>query len=154
MIATQEIQYVLPDGRLTYDGLNLFRPLSLFAEATGTPSDTTYLRGDGTWFDPFFRGQLRARVNFNGTGVVTIRNSANVVSVSDNGPGDYTLNFFTPMPDTFFSVLITPGGTAGVIGARTADDLTPRSVSGVRILVTDAAGTPTDAAYVHVAVFR
>ena len=134
-------------------GFNDLGPLASLTP-TGTANSTTYLRGDGTWFDPFFRGQLVARVNFNGTGTVAIRSSANVVSVSDNGPGDYTLNFFTPLTDVNYVVLITPGGTAGVTGARTADDLTARTTSGVRILTTTDAGTPADAAWVHVAVFR
>jgi hypothetical protein len=46
----------------------------------------------------------RAWVNFNGTGAVTIRASGNVTSITDNGTGDYTVNFTTAMPDVNFSV--------------------------------------------------
>jgi hypothetical protein len=42
----------------------------------------------------------RAWVNFNGTGTVAIRASGNVSSITDNGTGDYTVNFTTAMPDT------------------------------------------------------
>jgi hypothetical protein len=35
----------------------------------------------------------RAWVNFNGTGTVAIRASGNVSSITDNGTGDYTINF-------------------------------------------------------------
>lgn len=45
----------------------------------------------------------RAWVNFNGTGTVAIRASGNVSSVTDNGLGDYTINFATPMPDANYS---------------------------------------------------
>jgi hypothetical protein len=41
----------------------------------------------------------RAWVNFDGTSTVTIRGSANVSSITDNGTGDYTVNFTTAMPD-------------------------------------------------------
>ena len=41
----------------------------------------------------------RAWVNFNGTGTVAIRASGNVSSITDNGAGDYTVNFTTAMPD-------------------------------------------------------
>jgi hypothetical protein len=34
-------------------------------------------------------------VNFKGTGTVTIRASYNVSSITDNGTGDYTVNFTT-----------------------------------------------------------
>ena len=40
----------------------------------------------------------RAWVNFNGTGTVAIRASGNVSSITDNGTGDYTVNFTTAMP--------------------------------------------------------
>jgi len=40
----------------------------------------------------------RAWVNFNGTGSVAIRASGNVSSLSDNGTGDYTVNFTTALP--------------------------------------------------------
>ena len=40
----------------------------------------------------------RAWVNFNGTGTVAIRASGNVSSITDNGNGDYTVNFATAMP--------------------------------------------------------
>ena len=35
----------------------------------------------------------KAWVNFNGTGTVAIRNSGNVTSITDNGTGNYTVNF-------------------------------------------------------------
>ena len=45
----------------------------------------------------------RAWVNFNGTGTVAIRASGNVSSITDNGVGDYTVNFTTPMQDNGYS---------------------------------------------------
>jgi hypothetical protein len=47
----------------------------------------------------------RAWVNFNGTGTVAIRASFNVSSITDNGTGDYTVNFTTAMADANFSVV-------------------------------------------------
>ena len=45
-------------------------------------------------------GQLaKAWVNFNGTGTVAIRDDFNVSSITDNGTGDYTINFSTAMPN-------------------------------------------------------
>jgi len=45
----------------------------------------------------------RAWVNFNGTGTVAIRGSGNVSSITDNGTGNYTVNFTTAMPDTNYN---------------------------------------------------
>lgn len=46
----------------------------------------------------------RAWVNFDGVGVVAINSSGNVSSITDNGVGDYTLNFATPMPNANYSI--------------------------------------------------
>lgn len=49
----------------------------------------------------------RAWVNFNGTGTVAIRSSQNVSSITDNGTGDYTVNFTTALADQNFAACIT-----------------------------------------------
>ena len=49
----------------------------------------------------------RAWVNFNGTGTVAIRASGNVSSITDNGTGDYTVNFTTAMPDANYTAIVT-----------------------------------------------
>lgn len=58
----------------------------------------------------------RAWVNFNGTGTVAIRASFNVSSITDNGTGNYTVNFTTAMPDANYSVVIAAQETSA--GAR------------------------------------
>jgi hypothetical protein len=74
-----------------------------------------------------YRGSLyagymcRAWVNFNGTNTVAIRASGNVSSITDNGTGDYTVNFTTAMPDanyaaTCFSVEASAGPSSDRMG--------------------------------------
>ena len=46
----------------------------------------------------------RAWVNFNGSGTVAIRGSANVSSITDRNTGRYTVNLTTAMPDTNYNV--------------------------------------------------
>ena len=48
----------------------------------------------------------KAWVNFNGTGTVAIRESYNVSTITDNGTGDYTVNFTTAMPDANYAPAI------------------------------------------------
>ena len=43
-------------------------------------------------------------VNFNGRGTVAIRGSFNVSSITDNGTGDYTVNFTNSLADTNYTV--------------------------------------------------
>ena len=51
--------------------------------------------------------KCRAWVNFNGTGTVAIRAAGNVSSITDNGTGDYTVNFTNAMPDTYYAVSLS-----------------------------------------------
>jgi len=46
----------------------------------------------------------RAWVNFNGEDTASIRASGNVSSITDNGTGDYTVNFTTAMPDANYAM--------------------------------------------------
>ena len=48
----------------------------------------------------------RAWVNFNGTGTVAIQASGNVSSITDNGTGNYTVNFINAIPNANYSATI------------------------------------------------
>ena len=107
----------------------------------------------------------RAWVNFSGTGTVTIRASGNVSSLTDNGTGDYTVNFTTSMPDTDYCVLgatqrNTSSNATGVhISCNTHSSATARSTGSVRVVTSLAgtgteAGVPFDVEAVNVAIFR
>lgn len=50
-------------------------------------------------------GVCRAWVNFDGTGTVSIRASYNVTSITDNGTGDYTVNFTNAISDANYTVV-------------------------------------------------
>jgi hypothetical protein len=56
------------------------------------------------------QGTARAWVNFNGTGTVAIRAAFNVTSITDNGTGDYTLNFTTAMLDANYVPMLQNTG--------------------------------------------
>jgi hypothetical protein len=62
------------------------------------------LSGAQTGSAPIFG--VRAWVNFNGTGTVAIRASGNVSSITDNGNGDYTINFTTALPNANYAVSV------------------------------------------------
>jgi hypothetical protein len=61
------------------------------------------------------KAQCTAWVNFNGTGTVAIRDSYNCLSVTDNGTGDYTINWLNQTKATYSysSGTSVPGGTSG-----------------------------------------
>jgi hypothetical protein len=60
-------------------------------------------------FDSIPSYSARAWVNFNGTGTLSIRESGNVSSITDNGVGDYTVNFATAMPDANYTSVANSG---------------------------------------------
>lgn len=94
----------------------------------------------------------RAWVNFNGTGTVAIRASFNVTSITDNGVGDYTVNFTTAMPDANYCVSGTVGPSAVATGGFGLYDQS-KTASAARVN-TFQGGAITDIAQVNVAIFR
>lgn len=96
----------------------------------------------------------RAWVNFNGQGTVAIRGNGNVSSITDNGTGDYTVNFTTAMPDINYSIA---GG--GIADGTTFAMVFPLSVAtylvgSVRVQVRQSGNALADYAIVTVSVFR
>ena len=60
-------------------------------------------------------------MNFNGTGTVAIRDSHNVSSITDNGTGQYTINFSNNLANGNFSVTGMPDGASGNSGLHTIE---------------------------------
>jgi hypothetical protein len=104
----------------------------------------------------------RAWVNFDGTGTVAIRESGNVSSITDNGTGDYTVNFTTAMPDADYSKCVAASPSYGVQITTVMTDAQSSGLAEVapttsafRFLVAISSTTArTDAKYVSVAIFR
>jgi hypothetical protein len=103
---------------------------------------------------------VRAWVNFNGTGTVAIRVSFNVSSITDNGTGDYTVNFTNALPDANYSIVgsvINGENKDAVIVAGVAGipNPTPPTTSLSRFQVRYApSNSLQDSNYVNIAVFR
>ena len=98
-------------------------------------------------------GLCKAWVNFNGTSTVAIRASYNVSSITDNGTGDYTVNFTTALADANYSPVITGGTSAaadsfGFYGHHTT------STGSYRARFNNTGGTAFDFNLASVAIFR
>ena len=90
-----------------------------------------------------YNGAAKAWVNFNGTGTVAIRAQFNVSSITDNGTGDYTVNFTTALADANYCVattamVIADQGSSYQFGIRTTTNLstaaTTKTTSALRLL--------------------
>jgi len=130
----------------------IFTDGTLALEA-GSGGYSASLPGTGTQYPAFF---ARAWVNFNGDGTVAIRNSGNVSSITDNGTGDYTLNFTTAMPDANYSVVGSGrnGTTRQVIFSIATTVSTPLTTSSARVNTRQDDGPTNDCDIVCVSVFR
>jgi len=96
----------------------------------------------------------RAWVNFNGTGTVAIRDSGNVSSITDDGTGDYTVNFTNSMPDTNYSTVATNAYDTGTIRGDVANTRAT-SVSATRVVNSlSTTNNFRDVEFSHVAIFR
>jgi hypothetical protein len=92
----------------------------------------------------------RAFVNFNGSGVLAIRASGNVTSVTDNGVGDYTVNLTTAMSDVNYCWQVTHNGDRATIGS--APTIATGSLRFQLIRTNDS--TAQDASQACVTIFR
>ena len=105
----------------------------------------------------------KAWVNFNGTGTVAIRAAGNVSSITDNGAGDYTLNFTTAFADANYAPTCMTqnqdtNGNRGAGNAQIHDGFSP-TASALRIFSAFGAtassdGAKNDQPIICVAVFR
>ena len=143
--------------------------LATSADASGIlelqTNDTTAITVDGSQvvsFDNNFGTvaglpsyQCRAWVNFNGTGTVAIRASGNVSSITDNGTGDYTVNFTTAMPDANYSVCCGGDRFNDVTSYALMTATQSYTTTSVALITASTAGTTVaDHVIVNATIFR
>jgi hypothetical protein len=102
---------------------------------------------------------VKAWVNFNGTGTVSIRAGYNVSSITDNGQGDYTVNFATAMVDRHYALslsrVIYNTAYPRTIGPNDESVNTAESARFVTgYTLSDGVGQAEDAPLVYAAFFR
>jgi hypothetical protein len=96
---------------------------------------------------------VRAWVNFNGTGTVAIRASFNVSSITDNGTGDYTVNFTTAMPDANYAI-VSSGTSENNSSVVVRNFTTAQTTTAARITAFWPNIALGDSSQVNIAVFR
>ena len=106
----------------------------------------------------------RAWVNFDGIGTVSIRESGNVSSITDNGTGEYVVNLSVTMPDVNYSVVVSDGVyNSGGWGTNRnlivgADPISPYYVNNTttsfQVLGFTTFGSYVDISRLSIAVFR
>jgi hypothetical protein len=120
---------------------------------TTAVATTAFVRADNN---------VKAWVNFNGTGTVAIRGSFNVSSITDLGTGTYRVNYTNSLADTNYAA---SGGTESIIGtsyaiilfnfARATDTRVPSTTSSITVSTCDpGSANGRDSQYVYVIITR
>ena len=125
--------------------------------ATDGQRSTNVVSTVGTSYSALYPAyDCRAWVNFNGTGTVAIRASGNVSSITDNGTGDYTVNFTNAMPDANYATVgITEGANAtNTTNLSVFTDISAQTTTGVRVTSINNANTAADRSCISVTIFR
>ena len=100
-------------------------------------------------------GSAKAWVNFNGTGTVATRDSLNVSSLTDNGTGDYTINFTSSLANgNYTSTHMVAQLDADGAGTGSVDWLIyySQTTAALRVTAGNGASTSADMFYVALSV--
>ncbi len=92
-------------------------------------------------------------MNFNGTGTVAIRASFNVSSITDNGTGEYTVNFTTAMPDINYGAFGQRSRAVSIVNSDFDEAFASRTTSSSRWANVEGGGL-ADASNIQVVIFR
>ena len=93
----------------------------------------------------------RAWVNFDGTGTVAIRDSFNVSSITDNGTGNYTVNFTNAMANSNYSAVCGQKSSSSLTYVSEINSQTSSSIQLVFFNYTN--GSALDQEIVNLVVF-
>jgi hypothetical protein len=100
------------------------------------------------------QGSAKAWVSFVGTGTVAVRASYNVSSITDNGTGQYTVNFTNALPDVNYAVVFgtqdSPAGAQWAVARNGA----AYSTTQLAIQCWNYIGNGVDLPIVNASVFR
>lgn len=142
---------------ITIDGSGTITGASTLATTVASPTLTTpninsaqFATVSGT--APIY--PCRAWVNFNGTGTVAIRASGNVTSITDNGTGDYTVNFTTALPDANYCVNVTARGQNDTDNNSTMGGSGVLTTASARVFTKNGFNSTVDSSAINVSVFR
>ena len=96
----------------------------------------------------------KAWVNFNGTGTVAIRAAGNVSSITDEGTGQYAINFTNALVDGSYIMTHSAGNDSLTSTARAASRNGSWTTTQCQFRNRTVTNIDTDDVYIGVAIFR
>jgi hypothetical protein len=133
-------------------GISSIGTLTGVTSISSTTADTAVILQDSSSNS----NTCRAWVNFNGTSTVAIRADFNVTSITDNGTGDYTVNFSVAMPDANYAQAINAGVSGATLGLDVGNlaAIAPTTSAFRFCLRNSSSGAAIDTTYASVSIFR
>ena len=119
--------------------------------------------GNQSTSEEIAQGRSKAWINFDGSGTVSIRDSFNVSTLTDNGTGDYTITFDTALSNNDYALvtnqlLDTSGGAPNIV--HTGNEHDDNTTTSAKIVcgtgnqnAAGSSGSSGDVPSIHVAVF-
>lgn len=95
----------------------------------------------------------KAWINFTGTGTITINDSYNVASITDNGTGNYTITWSTAFANGSYAVVVSPKQSAANVGTTCAVEYETAIASGSVKIECNDSGSLTDPPIISVIAF-
>ena len=145
---------IYPSGTLTFATAPATQaPLERMRIDSSGQQSSTIVGFSGTYTEY----KCRAWIYFDGSiATPSIKGSGNISSITDNGTGDYTLNFTTAMPDVNYAYNITndSGGSNSVRYSCTTTISAGSLRFTTRFLSSIGSGPVEDQNYVRVSIFR
>lgn len=139
-----------------YGNLGGWENIHTNAVARATTADVTAQTNQGTYISPDRLLYAPSVAQAYGRFVVTAGTPSLVAgfnfsaTITDNGAGDFTLNFTTALANANYAVQVTPYGTT--VAIPRVDTTTAQTAALFRIKFVDAAGSGTDPAGFYVTV--
>ena len=116
---------------------NLASNAALYQVTSGGATSADLGTSSNKWKDLYMSGDLtvdgtvdgqdvaqqsvKGWISFNGTGTISINDSYNVTSITDNGVGDYTITWDTDFANTNYAVVGNCGHAGGVLASLTVE---------------------------------
>ena len=97
------------------------------------------------------QGRAKAWVSFSGSGTPSINDDFNVSSITDNGTGQFTVNFTSSMANNDYACLITTQAGLSAYGFGTGDNTI--NTGNVKIFCITHTGGTQDVSHCSVSIF-
>lgn len=128
-------------------------PTATYADQSAMETATSTTSSVSPGRQQYHPSAAKAWARFNGTGSISITASYNVTSLTDNGTGDYTVNFTTSFSSANFAAVASAGEKTVSWGLVLYSTTSPFQTGSLRITTNTPADAASDTNYINVVCY-